>query len=91
MPLQQGGSLDFLNMDLCCEDCNRYKGALGEAAFIALKAFVDSLARTGYLADAMELEKRIKISGAVNSMRIKIAKLGEKKAAASPVAVEEPF
>src|SRR6266404_3668079 len=42
-PVKQGGSLDLDNLDLACEECQRFKGSLTESAFAMLKEFLRRL------------------------------------------------
>jgi 5-methylcytosine-specific restriction endonuclease McrA len=83
-PAKQGGSLGLENLAVACEECNRYKGELSEKAFDMLRQFIRVLQEDNLLADAQLIEQRIKISGAVNSMRARLATTFKKKEPQAP-------
>ena len=91
LPVAQGGSLGFENLDACCFPCNRYKGKLTEAGFLALKRWLDSeIGKALTIADVTDIEKRMKGGGEGYKGQFK------KKGAAPPIrekqlALEEPF
>ena len=43
MPLQFGGGSQYLNMQLCCDECNQIKDTLPDGCMRVLRAFVDSI------------------------------------------------
>jgi hypothetical protein len=87
-PLKQGGSLDLENLALVDEECNRFKGNLTESAFAMLKEFLRRLQDEQLLADAAEIEQRMKISGSAHSMRKRLMILTAKPKPAQAPAME---
>jgi len=87
-PVKQGGSLALENLELVDEECNRFKGNLTESAFAMLKEFLRRLQDEQLLADAAEIEQRLKISGSAHSMRKRLMMLSAKPKPAAPPVME---
>jgi 5-methylcytosine-specific restriction endonuclease McrA len=90
-PIEQGGELGLSNLDACCGDCNRLKGALTPQTFAYLLLWLRwigpgearLLPMTEY--DRRDLERRLKSGGGFFRQ-----KAGKEKAAAQNPPPPEP-